>query len=342
MLCAAACERFSDVLEFVRRNNRQSRPPDMAPTPIDPAPFRQPSIGLALGGGSARGFAHVGVLRVLQKHGIDAQVIAGTSIGALSGGVYAAGRLDKFEEWARSLTRRRIFSYLDFSIVGAGLIGGTRLAESLTSELGDLRIEDLPVKFTAIATEIGTGHEIWLTRGVLAEAMSASYALPGVFPPVSIGGRWLMDGAVVNPVPVSAARAAGARLVIAVNLNVFRGTVIQNNGGDEPDAGGDTEDETAEPSRGLRGVAERMLRRKFAGVHGKPGMATVMVEAFNVMQDRITRARLAGDPPDVTIAPRLGDIGFFDFHRAGEAIDLGAQAAEKSIDAIREAADALA
>ena len=330
------------MLEFVKRNHRQSRPPDMAPTPIDPAPSRQPSIGLALGGGSARGFAHVGVLRVLQKHGIDAQVIAGTSIGALSGGVYAAGRLDKFEEWARSLTRRRIFSYLDFSIVGSGLIGGTRLAESLTSELGELRIEDLPVKFTAIATEIGTGHEIWLTRGLLAEAMSASYALPGVFPPVSIGGRWLMDGAVVNPVPVSAARAAGARLVIAVNLNVFRGTIIQNNGNEEPEMGVEREDDIAEPSRGLRGVAERMLRRKFAGTHGKPGMATVMVEAFNVMQDRITRARLAGDPPDVTIAPRLGDIGFFDFHRAGEAIDIGAQATEKSIDAIREAADALA
>jgi NTE family protein len=331
------------VLEFVKRNNRQSRPPDMAPASIDPVPSRHPSIGLALGGGSARGFAHIGVLRVLHKHGIEAQVIAGTSIGALSGGVYAAGRLDKFDEWARSLTRRRIFSYLDFSIVGSGLIGGTRLAESLTSELGDLRIEDLPVKFTAIATEIGTGHEIWLSRGLLSEAMSASYALPGVFPPVQIGGRWLMDGAVVNPVPVSAARAAGARLVIAVNLNVFRGTIIQNNDVDENDSAAvETEETSAEHSRGLRGVAERMLRRKFAGTPGKPGMATVMVEAFNTMQDRITRARLAGDPPDVIIAPRLGDIGFFDFHRAEEAIELGAQATEKSIDAIREAAEALA
>ncbi|HVG50571.1 MAG TPA: patatin-like phospholipase family protein, partial [Xanthobacteraceae bacterium] len=274
------------MLEFVKRNNREPRPPDMVPAPIEPAPSRHPSIGLALGGGSARGFAHIGVLRVLQKHGIEAQVIAGTSIGALSGGIYAAGRLDKFDEWARTLTRRRIFSYLDFSIVGSGLIGGTRLAESLTSELGDLRIEDLPVKFTAIATEIGTGHEIWLSRGLLSEAMSASYALPGVFPPVQLGGRWLMDGAVVNPVPVSAARAAGARLVIAVNLNVFRGTIIQNNDVDETYSTAiETEETPGEHSRGLRGVAERMLRRKFAGTPGKPGMATVMVEAFNTMQD---------------------------------------------------------
>jgi NTE family protein len=328
------------VLEFVRRN-RQTRPPDMAPTPIEPTPSRQPSIGLALGGGSARGFAHIGVLRVLQKYGIEAQIIAGTSMGAVAGGLYAAGRLDKFEEWARTLTRRRIFSYLDFSIVGSGLIGGSRLADSLTGELGDMRIEDLPLKLTAIATEIGTGHEIWLTRGLLSEAMAASYALPGVFPPVQIGGRWLMDGAVVNPVPVSAARAAGARLVIAVNLNAFRGTIIQNHEADDPEAVAESEEDVAEPSRGLRGVAGRMLRRKFTGAPGKPGLATVMVDAFSVMQDRITRARLAGDPPDVTIAPRLGDVGFFDFHRAQEAIDLGAQATERSIDAIREAAEAL-
>jgi len=341
-----------DVLEFVRRNNRQIQdqqaqppdvqPPDMAPTPIEPVPSRQPSIGLALGGGAARGFAHIGVLRVLQKHGIEAQIIAGTSIGAVSGGLYAAGRLDKFEEWARTLTRRRIFSYLDFSIVGSGLIGGTRLADSLTGELGGLRIEDLPIKLTAIATEIGTGHEIWLTRGLLSEAMSASYALPGVFPPVQIGGRWLMDGAVVNPVPVSAARACGARLVIAVNLNAFRGTVIQNNDVDDVVPAAENDDDAGEPARGLRGVAGRMLRRKFAGTPGKPSLGTVMVDAFNVMQDRITRARLAGDPPDVIIAPRLGDVGFFDFHRAQEAIELGAQATEKSIEAIREAAEALA
>jgi NTE family protein len=315
-----------------------------SPGPVRAA-RKRPLIGLALGGGAARGFAHIGILRTLQKHGIEPHVIAGTSIGAVAGGLHAAGRLDGFEDWARSLTRRRIFSYLDFNIVGSGLIGGARLAESLTREIPGIRIEDLPLKFTAIATEIGTGHEIWLTRGPLSEALAASYALPGMFPPISIGGKWLMDGAMVNPVPVSAVRAAGARLVIAVNLNAFmfsRGTIIQSHGADDSELLEEAIDVALAPARGLRGRAEQMLRRKFAGTPGKPGIATVMVEAFNVMQDRITRARLAGDPPDVIISPRLDDVGFFDFHRAEETIALGAQATEKSIDAILEAVETLA
>jgi NTE family protein len=329
------------VLEFVKRRSHGGSTQTTTPAP-ESAPRKRLSIGLALGGGAARGFAHIGVLRVLQKHGIEPQIIAGTSIGAVAGGLYAAGRLDGFEDWARGLTRPRIFSYLDFNIVGSGLIGGARLADSLTREIPGIRIEDLPLKFAAIATEIGTGHEIWLTRGMLSDALAASYALPGLFPPISIGGKWLMDGAVVNPVPVSAVRASGARLVIAVNLNAFmfsRGTTIQNHEVNETKLLDETVEEA--PSRGLRGAAERMLRRKFAGTPGKPGIATLMVEAFNVMQDRITRARLAGDPPDVIITPRLDDIGFFDFHRAEETIALGAQAAEKSIDAILEAVEAL-
>ena len=198
----------------------------------------------------------------------------------------------------------------------------------------------LPIRFAAIATEFNTGHEIWLTRGRLADAMRASYALPGIFPPVRIGGRWLVDGALVNPVPVSAARALGARLVIAVNLNsdLFgRGTIIASHGSD------DSDEPMPEQSNGLRGMfgGKRFLRRQILGSRGRPGIPTVMVEAFNVMQDRITRARLAGDPPDVLISPRLGHIGWFDFHRAGETIAVGAEAAEKAIDAVTEAVTAL-
>ena len=176
-------------------------------------------IGLALGGGAARGFAHIGVIRTLVAKGFKPDIIAGTSIGAVVGGCYAAGKLDEFEEWARSLTRRGVLGYLDVSLGGSGLISGGRLAEQLTEAVGDVTIEDLPLRFAAIATEIGTGHEIWLTRGRLADALRASYALPGIFPPVQVGERWLVDGALVNPVPVSAARALGARLVIAVNVN---------------------------------------------------------------------------------------------------------------------------
>ncbi|HTM75691.1 MAG TPA: patatin-like phospholipase family protein [Pseudolabrys sp.] len=301
----------------------------------------RPTIGLALGGGAARGFAHIGVIRTLEAHGIVPDVIVGTSIGAVVGGCYAAKEMDNLDKWARTLTVRGVLGYLDISLSGSGLIGGGHLAAQLEGGLKESRVEDLPIRFAAIATEFNTGHEIWLTRGRLSDALRASYSLPGIFPPVLIGGRWLVDGALVNPVPVSAARALGARLVIAVNLNsdLFgRGTIIANHGPDE--------NETApEPAKvnGFRRMfsGERSLRRQFFGRRGRPGLPTVMVEAFNVMQDRITRARLAGDPPDVLISPRLGGIGWFDFHRAAEAVEIGNEATTKALDAVSEAVTAL-
>jgi NTE family protein len=301
------------------------------------------SIGLVLGGGAARGFAHIGVLRTLMAHGIRPDVIAGTSIGAVAGGLYAAGQLDAFEDWCRQLTRRRVLSYLDFAFGGSGLISGSRLVRKLEDALGDIGFADLPMRLAAIATEIGTGHEIWLTRGRLSEAIAASYALPGIFPPKLIGGRWLMDGAMVNPLPISAARALGARLVIAVNLNADnfgRGTVIQDHG---PDAEDDARRAQHELDRSRHGIfrPDRLLHRQFFGAPGRPGLSTVMVEAFQIMQDRITRSRLAGDPPDVMISPRLGRINLFDFHRSKDTIALGAEATEKSIEAISESIAAL-
>jgi NTE family protein len=297
-----------------------------------PAP-PPPKIGLVLGGGAARGWAHIGVLRALNAAGYKPDVIAGTSIGAVVGGCYAAGRLDELEEWARSLTKRRVFSLLDLSFSGTGLLGGSRLREALEKDLGALNIEDLPLRYVAIATEIATGHEIWLTRGHLVEAMRASYALPGIFEPVRIGGRWLMDGALVNPVPISAARALGARMVIAVNLHADiygRGAVVPDHGTDAEDiAALETWRAQRHQSRlsAIRGRAA--LRRSLkAYVNGAPGIPTVMNEAYNITQDRIARARLAGDPPDVAILPRLGPIGLFEFHRAAEAITRGAEAVE--------------
>ncbi len=329
---------FDGLFARVRSADRSA---EATAAPIEPAVTR-PTIGLALGGGAARGFAHIGVVRTLAAHGIVPDVIVGTSIGAVVGGCYAARQMDGLEEWARSLNVRSVLSYLDISLSGSGLIRGNHLAKQLEEALTDHRIDDLPIRFAAIATEFNTGHEIWLTRGRLAEALRASYALPGIFPPVLIGGRWLVDGALVNPVPVSAARALGARMVIAVNLNsdLFgRGTIIADHGSDASD---DEANGAAKPN-GLRGIfsGDRLLRRQFLGRRGRPGIPTVMVEAFNVMQDRITRARLAGDPPDVLISPRLGALGWFDFHRAAEAITIGAEAAEKAIDAVTEAVTAL-
>jgi NTE family protein len=331
------------VLQFLRRGHSNGDNAAGGEDSRSETLSQRPSIGLVLGGGAARGFAHIGVIRTLMAKGLVPDVIAGTSIGAVVGGCYAAGNLDGVEAWCRSLTRRSVLGYLDVSFSGSALLGGGRLAEKLTETVGDVSIEQLPMRFAAIATEFGTGHEIWLTRGPLVEAARASYALPGMFPPVHIGGRWLMDGALVNPVPVSTARALGARVVIAVNVNTDlygRGTTIQHL--DAPE--GETPMEEMAAQRGLFGrfAGERAEKRQLLGSAGRPGLSTVMVEAFNVMQDRLTRARLAGDPPDILISPRLGRIGLFDFHRAAEMIDLGAEAAEKALEHVDEVVAALA
>ncbi|MBV8791119.1 MAG: patatin-like phospholipase family protein [Pseudolabrys sp.] len=316
------------------RSHNGDRAVEAEPTPTKPN--TKPSIGLALGGGAARGFAHIGILRVLIEHGIVPDVIVGTSIGAVVGGCYAAGRLDTLETWCRKLTLRNILAYIDINFSGSGLIRGNQLGADLTANLAETRIEQLPLRFAAIATEFNTGHEIWLTRGRLTDALRASYALPGIFPPVKIGGRWLVDGALVNPVPVSAARALGARVVIAVNLNsdLFgRGTIIADHGTDDSDVA-----QAMTENPGLTGLfTGKASLRSLLGSRDRPGIPTVMVEAFNVMQDRITRARLAGDPPDVLLSPKLGSVGWFDFQRAGDAIAIGTETAQRGIDQVHEA-----
>lgn len=293
-------------------------------------------IGLALGGGAARGWAHIGVLRVLAQAGIRPDIIAGTSIGAVVGGCHSAGRLDQLEGFARDLTRRRVFGYLDFNLTGSGLITGQRLVERLEGHLKDQNIETLNNRFVAVATELGTGQEIWLSKGPVVQAMRASYALPGIFKPVRIDNRWLFDGALVNPVPVSVCRALGARYVIAVNLNADlcgRGDVTT---AVEPPVGA-LEAATADNADGgAKGGARRLLMRQMFGARDTgPGISTVMVEAFNIVQDRIARSRLAGDPPDAIINPRLAGIGLFDFHRADELITRGVAAAQREVEDIK-------
>jgi NTE family protein len=312
--------------------------------------IRRPVIGLALGGGAARGLAHIGIVRTLVAHGIVPNVVVGTSIGAVVGGAYATGHLDTLEAWARKLQPRNLLGYLDIRLNGSGLIGGDKLAAQLEAAIGPTLIEDLQVKFATVATEVRTGHEIWLTHGRMVDAMRASYALPGIFSPVLVGDRWLVDGALVNPVPVSAARAFGAEIVIAANLSsdIFaHSTTIYSHG---PSAevtvavAPETMIEPATPKRGFGRLfsAERTVKREFFGSAGRPGISSVMVDAFNIMQDRITRARLAGDPPDLLISPRVGEIGWFDFHRADDLIAHGTRAAERAIDSIQEAIHILA
>jgi NTE family protein len=333
------------MLSLLRKSPeaRPSQGETLAGLPERAPPRPRPKVGLALGAGAARGWSHIGVIQELVSNGIVPDVIAGTSIGAVVGGCFAAGKLEQLESFARALTRRRIFSLLDLSFSGGGLFSGGRLKTRLDRELADIHIEDLPIAFAAVATEVGSGHEVWLTRGSLVDAMRASYALPGIFEPVKLNGRWLFDGALVNPIPVAVCRALGADLVIAVNLigdTMFRGTVISDRVVvDQTLQALDVAANTVDTTRN-GGLAERaqngFFRRTFGrGEDGTPGIASAMLDALNITQDRIARSRLAGDPPDVTISARgLGRFGLFDFHCGNELIDSGREAVRRSLNDI--------
>lgn len=298
----------------------------------------RPRIGIALGSGAGRGWAHIGVLKVLDRAGIEIEIVCGTSVGALIGGIYLAGGLEALEEWARDLNKLRILRYLDVRLTGGGLIGGDRLMSTLAKNLGDLGIEDLPVPFAAVATELPTGHEIWLRSGRLIDALRASFALPGIFTPVLRDGHMLVDGALVNPVPVSVCRAFHARLVIAVNLNA---DIIGKKRGDGIGVVGKKEVLARVGDRAgtvSRGGVNHLIRRFLSGDQDEErSLFNVMVSSLNVIQDRLSRSRLAGDPPDVTIAPRLGHIGLLEFDRADEAIAEGERVATETLPLLEEA-----
>ena len=293
-------------------------------------------VGLALGGGAARALAHIGVIEALIEAGLEPQIVAGTSIGAVAGGFYAAGRLAELHDFVRGLTLRRLLRYLDVNLAGSSLMTGKRLEKTLASHIGDIQIEDLPKKFGAVATELGTGQEVWLTKGSLVAALRASYALPGIFKPVRIGGRWLMDGALVNPVPVTAARAFGAQFVIAVTIHsgqYVRNTLFPV----EAEAALDLKTERTAPGDQPKKKRFGLVNRQLLGQRrdGAPGIPRVVLEAFNITQNRIARSRLAGDPPDATIQVNLEGIGLFDFHKAGQAIDQGHAAVQRFLSTMR-------
>ena len=290
----------------------------------------RPRIGVALGAGVARGWAHIGALRELIDIGITPDVVVGASVGAVVGGCYASGRLDALEDFARSLTKRSVFNLIDVSFRGGGLMGGDKLRARLESSMGQQRIENLPLRFVAVATEMRTGHEVWLKAGPIVNALRASYALPGIFEPVKIGGRWLIDGAIVNPVPVNVARAFGADWVLALGI-----------GGEGSNGATHLEiaDQDDEPAPAPEAHSGRLwwLRRGAVRAEGAPpNVASVMVDTFNITQDRIMRSRLAGDPPDHMIMMKPKSIGLFEFHRAAELIELGRLSVRKAAPELLE------
>lgn len=300
-------------------------------------------VGLALGSGLAKGFAHIGVLKVLQKHGITPSIVTGSSIGAVVGGSYLAGKMEELEDWALSLTRLNIFSYLDFRVRSAGLIGGNRLIKLMEEHFGGIMIEDLPYPYVALAADLKTGHEVWLRKGPLTDAMRSSFALPGVFPPAEYKHRFLVDGALVNPVPISPCRALGAHMTIAVDLNAdLIGKASDPDKKYQKVAGFDVFDENDVPAEEQSifkrsGLTRKLFRREV----NNPSLFGVMVSALNIMQDRLTRSRLAGDPPDVHIKPEIGHIGLLEFEKAEELIALGEEAALKALPEIRAAMEVL-
>jgi len=304
-------------------------------------------LGLALGGGVARGWAHIGAMRALIEAGIKPDIIAGTSIGAIVGAAYLSGKLDVLEKWARSLTQRKMMGYMDVRWGGSGLMRGDRLARVLNHYMGDVRIEDLDRKFAAVTCDLRTGYEVWLQRGPIVPAIRASYALPGAFEPVKVDGRFMIDGALVNPVPVSTCRALGAHMVIAISLN---GDAFGPMGSShELDLDGDDNPDETDPfeiaSQSINKLRpDRLLLKSMIG-EVKPGkspkIGSVMMGTLNIVMDRISRSRLAGDPPDVFVAPRIGHIGMLEFTKADELIERGYAAMQHEIPLIRSVMDVL-
>ena len=294
----------------------------------------RPTIGLVLGSGASRGWSHIGVVKALVAAGVEPDVVCGTSVGAMVGAAYLTGNLQKLEEWVLATTRTDVLRFFDVRLGKSGFVDTKRFRSFLETYVagGDRRIEDLPKKFAAVSTVLETGRETWLTEGDLAEAVLASLAMPGLFPAVRMQGRWLVDGGLVNPVPVTVCRALGAEVVIAVNLNTGR---LTHQRAVEPPKPPATESNSVLQSFRQQASAILPNREK---TDEPPGLFHAITSSIAVFQDRITRSRLAGDPADVLLSPRVGTIGMLEFHRAGEAIAEGERCVEDALEDIRRIA----
>ena len=302
----------------------------------------RPRIGLALGSGSARGWAHIGVIDALTEAGIQPDIVCGTSIGALVGAAYVAGRLTDLRQWAEAATWREIIGLIDVRFSGGGLIDGKEVVKFLRRlEIG-APIESYATVYAAIATDLATGREIWLQSGPIHEAVRASIALPAIFSPTKINDKWLVDGGLSNPVPVSVCRALGADVIIAVNLN---GDLLGRRFEAQPDASAATASVPVSNEfldrvlshlpAAMREQAAQIALRLLPQEPSAPGYFDVLANSINIMQDHITRTRLAGEPPHVMLLPRLRDMSLMEFDRAKEAIAEGRTCVEQALPMLR-------
>jgi len=293
-----------------------------------------PKLGVALGSGASRGWSHVGVVKALLREGIEPDIVCGTSVGAIVGGSYVAGNLEKLENWVLGSTRTDVLRFFDIKLTQSGFVDTKRLSWFLHNYVAaeDQRIEDMPKKYAAVSTNLETGREVWFTEGRLADAVRASMALPGLFPPILYEQRWLVDGGLVNPVPVSVCRALGADIVIAVNLS--SGIIGKSKPG--------TPEATPADSQGVLSSIKQQAKEYSNSIFpnhddrdATPGLFYAIAKSVNIVQDRITRSRLAGDPADVLLSPQVAHIGMLEFHRAAEAIEEGEACVRKSMPEIR-------
>jgi NTE family protein len=282
-------------------------------------------IGIALGSGSARGWAHIGVLRALTEHGIRLDFVAGCSMGAMVGAAFAAGRIEQLEAWALSLDWRRVVGLADVGLRG-GLFKGDRLLNLYQGQFVQCPFSELSVPFSAVATDLVTGEEVWLRDGDVSDAVRASCAVPGLFRPVLRDGRYLVDGSIVNPIPVSLCRAMGARIVIAVDLGSHRTRRFPVVGLHTP-----------KPKPQRRGFFNIPSSTSTPHVRPLPSMADTLLGAIDIMQERIAEARLLGESPDVLLAPNLERFGPFEYHRAALSIAAGHETVVEMLPAIEEA-----
>lgn len=317
-----------------------------------------PTVSLVLGSGGARGYAHIGAIEELRAQGYDIRSVAGSSMGALIGGIYAAGKLDAYRDWVVSLQRFDVLRMLDWTFRGGGLLKGTRIIEKLRELIGDVDIEDLPLDFTAVAVDLLAQREVWFSRGSLFEAIRASIAIPAVFRPHQYQGRTLVDGGLLNPVPITPTLRDLTDCTIAVDVN---GAVPAQGIDGSPDKtpgqslpvdpasnppSGESDALAQELTRSLSQASERRSyrqriasffvgRRNRRNRRGQQGSELGMLETFalslDAVQETLTRFKLAAQPPDLVVSIPRNACAFYEFHRAGELIELGRHHAREAL-----------
>jgi NTE family protein len=297
----------------------------------------KPKIGLALGSGASRGWSHIGIIDALVAEGIEPDVVCGTSVGAMIGASYLAGNMARLKEWVLESSRSDVYRFFDIKLTQSGFVDVGRLDKFIHDFVvaKDVEIGDLPKPYVAVATCLNNGQEMWSREGNVDRWVRASMSLPGLFPPVRIEDSWLVDGGLVNPVPVTACRALGAEIVIAVNLNAD----IVGKGLKDRDIAAEEEEEGF--MRYLKQQAKEVSNSLFSSdkkASSPPGLLSVVSSSINIFQDRITRSRLAGDPADIVISPRLRDVGLLEFGKAAEAIKTGEKCVERALPEIRQLA----